>query len=185
MLPAKLITAPSFPPPHTQSRCEHQWWSGDHSLADAGKGQGGKCKSWLLLIMFVMTVSSIMGLLKCSATTAQGYIFQRIQFSEVSQKLGHHCSHSHEKRVSSDCLALTVHVSATSPSKTWLQQVKSITFMQLKISLTFRRKQAKEKQNTSIEQTGKNTAFLPFPRSWYLSLGTWSKHFKNSGFQTS
>lgn len=35
--------------------------------------------------MLVMTMSSIIGLLKCSATTAQGYIFQRIQFSEVSQ----------------------------------------------------------------------------------------------------
>jgi len=57
--------------------------------------------------------------------------------------------------------------------------------MQLKISLTFRRKQAKEKQNTSIEQIGKNTAFLPFPYSWYFSLGTSSKHLKNSGFQTS
>lgn len=146
MLPAKLITAPPFPPPHTQSRCVHQWWSRDHSLADTGKGQGGKCKSWLLLIMFVMTMSSIIGFLKCSATTAQGYIFQRIQFSEVSQKLGHHYSHSYGKRVSSDCLALTVHVSSASPSKAWLQWVKSIKFMQPKISLTFRRKQAKENQ---------------------------------------
>lgn len=185
MLPAKLITAPPFPPPRTQSRCAHQWWSRDHSLADTGKGQGGKCKSWLLLIMFVMTMSSIIGLLKRSATTAQGYIFQRIQFSEVSQKLGHRYSRSHGRRVSSDCLALTAHVSSASPSKVWLQWAESIKFMQLKISLTFRRKQAKEKQNTSIEQIEKNTAFLSFPCSQCFSLGTWSKHFKNSGFQTS
>lgn len=185
MLPAKLITAHPSPPPHTESRCVHQWWSRDHSLADTGKGQGGKCKSWLLLIMFVVTMSSIIGLLKCSATTAQGYIFQRIQFSEVSQKLGHHYSHSHGRRVSSDCLALTAHISSESPSKVWLRWVKSIKFMQLKISLTFRGKQAKEKQNTSIEQIGKNTAFLSSPGSQCFSQGTRSKHFKNSGFQTS
>lgn len=105
----------------------------------------------------MLIMSSIICVLKCSATTAQAYIFQRIQFSEVSQKPGHHYSHSHGRRVSSDFLALTVHRVSASPSQAWLQWVKSIKFMQLKISLTFRRKQAKEKQNTSTEQIGKNS----------------------------
>lgn len=185
MLPAKLITAPPFPPPHTQSRCVHQWWSRDHSLADTGKGQGGKCKSWLLLIMFVMTMSSIIGLLKCSATTAQGYIFQRIQFSEVSQKLGHHYSHSHGRRVSSDCLALAVHISSASPSKAWLQWVKSLKFMQLKISLTFRRQQAKEKENTSIEQIGKKHSISAISLLLVFFTGDMVKTLKKSRLSNS
>lgn len=177
MLPAELIT---LSPPHTP--CAQHWWSSDHGSAGTGKGQGGQCKSWLLLIMLVMTMSSIMCVLKCSATTAQGCIFQRIQFTEVSQKLGHLLL-TWEEGFSSDSLALTVPRVSASLSQAWLQWVKSIKFMQQKILLTFRRKQ--EKQSTSIEQIGKNTLLLPFPWSWYFSLGTWPKHFKNSSSQAS
>lgn len=112
MLPAELITAPPFPL-HTRSHIVHSS-GGPQTTA---KGQGGKCKSWLLLIMLLMTMSSIICVLKCSATAAQGYIFQRIQFSEVSQKLGHHYSHSRGRRASSDFLALTVPRVSASPSQ--------------------------------------------------------------------